>query len=49
MVFTAAASTGLPSLKVAPSRSTKVKALPSALVVKDFASQGTILPVFGSW
>ncbi|CAM5525202.1 hypothetical protein STENM36S_09320 [Streptomyces tendae] len=49
VAFTAAASTGLPSLKVTPSRSTNVNALPSALVAKDFASHGTILPDSGSW
>ena len=49
LAFTAAASTGVPSLKVAPSRRVKVKLRPSGLTSQRSASQGTILPVFGSW
>lgn len=47
--LTARAFTGVPSLKVAPSRRVKVNVVASLLTFQDFASQGTILPVRGSW
>ncbi|CAM5330077.1 hypothetical protein SFUMM280S_09210 [Streptomyces fumanus] len=47
--FTAAASTGVPSLKVAPGRRWKVKDRASSPTSQLRASQGTMRPVAGSW
>ena len=47
--LTAAASSGLPSLKVTPSRRVNVQLDASALDVQDSASHGLISPVSGSW
>ncbi len=47
--LTAAASTGSPSLKVAPARSVKVNSVADALASNFEASHGTIFPVAGSW
>ena len=49
LAFTAAASTGEPSEKVAPERRWKVKLVESGLTVQRSASHGVIAPVFGSW
>src|SRR3954471_16539539 len=46
--FTAAASSGVPSLKVTPGRSRRIQFLPS-FVANDCASSGTTVPSVADW
>src|SRR5882724_7803007 len=49
VALTAVASTGVPSLKVGPDRSTKVNRRSPSATENDDASHGMIAPVLGSW